>query len=62
MSREDKELTQEELEAQAGETLPAREVMSLLTTNPGLVVIPEDPGTFTEPDPEAPAPPPRYDV
>ena len=60
MSSEDKELTQEELEAQGGETLPAREVMSLLTTNPGLVVIPEDPATLT--DPESPAPPPRYDV
>jgi hypothetical protein len=40
---EDRELTREELERQQGENLPAREVMSMVSTNPGLIAIPEDP-------------------
>jgi hypothetical protein len=40
---EDKELTREELERQKGENLPAREVMSMISANPGLIAIPRDP-------------------
>jgi hypothetical protein len=53
------ELTKQELEAQSGEPLPAREVMSLLTTNPGVIAIPEDPTLAegsAEPEPK-PLPP-----
>jgi hypothetical protein len=40
---DDKELTKEELERQKAENLPAREVMSMIATNPGLIAIPHDP-------------------
>jgi hypothetical protein len=61
MDTKDDELTKQELEAQSGEPLPTREVMSFLTTNPGLIAIPEDPtivtdGTTGEPEPK-PLPP-----
>jgi hypothetical protein len=72
MSSEDRELTQEELEAQNGDPLPAREVMSLLTTNPsvGIVPLPDDPTLPADPPPkddpglgpEPDLPPPGYDV
>jgi hypothetical protein len=39
----DRELTQEELERQKGRNLPAREVMSTVSANPGLIAIPENP-------------------
>jgi hypothetical protein len=45
---DDKELTKEELERQKGENLPAREVMSVISNNPGLISIPEDPTTIEE--------------
>lgn len=41
--KEDGELTREELEAQDGEQLPAREVMSIISTKPGVIAIPTDP-------------------
>jgi hypothetical protein len=45
---EERELTREELERQKGENLPPREVMSLISNNPGLISIPEDPTTIEE--------------
>jgi hypothetical protein len=44
-------LTQEELEAQEGEPLPAREAMSIISTKPGLIAIPTDPTLPIEPNP-----------
>jgi len=35
--------TREELEEQDGEPLPPREVMSIISTKPGLIAIPTDP-------------------
>jgi hypothetical protein len=43
MPKQDKELTQEELERQHGEPLPDREVMSIISTKPGVIPIPTDP-------------------
>ncbi|MDX6438536.1 MAG: hypothetical protein QOF45_1119 [Gaiellaceae bacterium] len=45
---EDRELTREELEQQKGKNLPAREVMSTVSANPGLIAIPEDPTTIED--------------
>jgi hypothetical protein len=56
----------DELEQQEGGSLPKREVMSILSTNPGLISIPEDPtaGGVEQPGPpdDELNPPPRYDV
>jgi hypothetical protein len=48
---EDRELTREQLERQKGESLPARELMSMVSTNPGLIAIPEDPTLLGDVDP-----------
>jgi len=42
MSEQDKKLTRDELEAQDGERLPDREVMSTIDLNPGMIRMPED--------------------
>ena len=49
---EERELTQEELEAQQGAALPPREVMSVVSQNPGLILVPEDPSIVPIDDPE----------
>ncbi len=49
---EQNELTQDELEQQDGEVLPAREVMSIISQNPGLISIPEDPTIIPIDDPK----------
>jgi hypothetical protein len=43
MSEKEQGLTREELEAQEGEPLPAREVMSIVELDPNVISIPEDP-------------------
>jgi hypothetical protein len=50
------ELTPEEVEAQEGERLPDREVMSVISTEPPIVdpALPEDPWTSVE-DPAPPS-------
>jgi hypothetical protein len=60
---DERELTREELEQQEGESLPAREVMSMISTNPGLIAIPEDPTTIEAPADDnsiLPAPKPTH--
>ena len=55
---------QDELEQQEGGTLPKREVMSILSTSPGLISIPEDP-LVDAPEPKGEdelVPPPSHDV
>ena len=49
------------LEQQEGGPLPKREVMSIISNNPGLISIPEDP-TITPKEADELVPPPRYDV
>ena len=51
MSDQDQKLTRDELEAQEGEPLPAREVMSTLDLDPGLIAIPKDPSIIPIDDP-----------
>jgi hypothetical protein len=57
--------SKDDLEQQEGGPLPKREVMSILSTNPGLISIPEDPtlapSPVTSPDDEL-NPPPNYDA
>jgi hypothetical protein len=58
--------SKDELEQQEGGPLPKREVMSILSTNPGLISIPEDPtigpGLETSPPDDELTPPPNYNV
>jgi hypothetical protein len=56
MSEKTDGLTQEELEAQHGEPLPAREVMSTIDLDPGLISIPKDPTLAPVDTPKAPDP------
>ena len=51
MSEQDRKLTQDELEAQEGAPLPAREVMSTIDLDPGLISIPKDPTIIPIDDP-----------
>lgn len=64
MAKKRTKRSKDELEQQGGEPLPKREVMSIVTTNPGLISIPEDPTLVDEnaPDHDELNPPPRYDV
>jgi hypothetical protein len=55
MTERAKELTPEELEHAEGRELPAREVMSLIDTDPTCVFISPDPGILP---PEGPDDPP----
>ncbi len=60
-----KQRSREELEREKGERLPKREVMSILSTEPGLISIPEDPTIGLEDKPsddDDVVPPPGYDV
>ena len=55
--------SRDELEQQKGEPLPKREVMSILSTSPSVIPIPEDPTLTVSPDgTDEPVPPPGYDV
>jgi hypothetical protein len=54
--------TKDELEQQKGEPLPKREVMSILSSQPSLISIPEDPTITPEGTDDELQPPPRYDV
>jgi hypothetical protein len=51
MSDQDEKLTRDELEEQDGEPLPAREVMSTINLEPGLISIPTDPTIIPLDDP-----------
>ena len=46
----------DELKRQGGEPLPKREVMSVLSVNPGLIAIPEDPTLPGHEDQPGPVP------
>jgi hypothetical protein len=51
VSEQDQKPTQDELEAQEGAQLPAREVMSTIDLEPGLISIPKDPTIIPIDDP-----------
>ena len=63
MAKKRSQRTKDELEQQEGGPLPKREVMSILSTSPGLISIPEDPTLTVSPEgTDEPVPPPGYDV
>jgi hypothetical protein len=63
---EKKTTKKDELEQQEGGPLPRREVMSILSTNPGLISIPDDPtlepSIETSPPDDELNPPPNYNA